>query len=86
MTEQEAKTKWCPFARVLDWAVEAPSMREPAQMMFAATNRYLAPNNDMPTCIGSACMAFRWDDYEQTDGYCGLAGRPPSGPNFVGRP
>ncbi len=60
MTEEEAKTKWCPFARVLDWASESPSIDIPAQMMFAAANRYLAPNNDMPRCIGSACMAFRW--------------------------
>lgn len=64
MTEEEAKTKWCPFARDVDGA--------------PTTN-----------CIGSACMAWRWDHDiyrespyvpryvpSETEGHCGLAEKP----------
>lgn len=79
MTEDEAKTKWCPHVRV------AAGFRELA---------YNRAQNDSPikhtACIGSACMAWRWkwdagggDAVEehrkpsgQGDGYCGLAGKP----------
>lgn len=70
MTEEEAKTKWCPFVRV------AAGMRD------LAYNR--APN-DSPikhtACIGSACMAWREThrvtdaNVDPRDGYCGLAGK-----------
>jgi hypothetical protein len=85
MTENEAKEKWCPFARQLDWASESPSVDIPAQMMFSAANRYLAPNNDFPRCIGSDCMAWRWspgvsggtsEAFSSVEGHCGLAGKP----------
>jgi hypothetical protein len=47
--------------------------------------------HDMPFCVGSGCMAWRWtvdprgepamkkegDEYRET-GYCGLAGEPES--------
>jgi hypothetical protein len=65
MTEDEAKTKWCPQAEHRDWK-----------------------------CIGSACMAWRWEEgttpctdgtrifgdpegkARPAEGFCGLAGRP----------
>lgn len=50
MTEQEAKTRWCPFARVtVEWTNG-----------IAAANRNLSDNEKPLTlCIGSACMAWR---------------------------
>jgi hypothetical protein len=71
MTEEEAKTKWCPFARVLDGSAAA----------VAAVNRDADDSEDWPTCIGSACMAWRkyrcgQIEGERIDGYCGLAGKP----------
>ena len=53
MTEDEAKTKWCPFVR----------------LKFAATSDAPSCNRDegqtasfkrQTMCIGSACMAWRW--------------------------
>lgn len=53
MTEDEAKTKWCPFAssRVLVWK------KGPAEII----NAVMSPETVAPTtlCIGSACMAWR---------------------------
>lgn len=77
MTEDEAKTKWCPFVRV-----------HGGDLSF---NRYAAADNPAfnCTCLGSACMAWRWrwiPEMEisrgahliesKTEGYCGLAGKP----------
>jgi|HubBroStandDraft_1064217.scaffolds.fasta_scaffold778719_2 hypothetical protein len=46
VTEDDAKTKWCPFTRVGE------------QASGAAENR---PDGSF-NCIGSACMAWRWKD------------------------
>jgi hypothetical protein len=77
MTEDEAKTKWCPQARDSE----------------TAGNRSAALPSDIRfPCIGSACMAWRWKfvafyDEAGTEprsadnkcgriGFCGLAGAP----------
>jgi hypothetical protein len=74
MTEEEARTKWCPFARVC------------TDTHAGSFNRYTqgeaegGPSN----CIASACMAWRTYVTERADdgtptareGYCGLAGAP----------
>lgn len=87
-TEEEAKTRWCPFTRLAaderEWHTNRPSHAEVADKNF-------------DRCIGSACMAWRsrdqwrfrgdvaWrtggddgggDVQERTVGYCGLAGAP----------
>lgn len=83
MTEDEAKTKWCPHVRGL------------AASVGAAPNRTLdGSRHRSADCIASACMAWRWDtdawtlafddkgpltrrkDFDEPQGYCGLAGRP----------
>ena len=86
MTEDEAKEKWCPFAR-LGFSGRPGS---------AAVNRILDVDNpaimdNLTQCIGSDCMAWRWsklpnhvsqmqmitdpDKHSDTDGYCGLASK-----------
>ena len=74
MTEKDARTKWCPFARVNDAGLG---------------NRYpmdndLANASAFAHCIVSDCMAWRWSynpeeaqgNVNGPHGYCGLAGKP----------
>ena len=70
MTEEEAKTKWCPMVRtVLDAA------------NYASGNHFEGGQfKERTTCKGSECMMWRLqhnedDGFEPTNGYCGLAGR-----------
>lgn len=69
MTENEAKTKWCPFVRIA---------------VLDGANRGSVSDHDMPLakCIGAACMAWRWAVTPRqaahgapAGGYCGLAGK-----------
>lgn len=69
MTEEEAKTKWCPFSRV---GIEGRSS--------VAVNRASGDGTGGPydvveetRCIASACMAWRAGNSSES-GYCGLAG------------
>lgn len=67
MTEDEAKTKWCPKAMV------------PMRSGDSSRNRGLTGNGDtfLPEgtlCIASECMA--WRETSTQHGYCGIAGRP----------
>lgn len=57
MTEEEAKTKWCPHVR---------SMGDDA-CSSAAGNRWQTDHDDEPNlfdagnaCLGSVCMQWRW--------------------------
>lgn len=53
MTEEEAKTKWCPFARLGS-----------STSGLGGLNRFASPAREADfegtRCIGSACMAWRW--------------------------
>jgi len=80
MTEEQAKTKWCPMVRGgLNVHTTWGSPREPgAEQRNPAAAR----------CIGSDCMMWRWnekykangtpdpDPVQGEHGYCGLAGKP----------
>jgi len=76
MTEDEAKTKWCPYA-----------IYPFAGGMSANRGFDSHSSEDKVKCIGSACMAWRiglsltisGDNQEigtKPHGFCGLAGRP----------
>lgn len=71
-TEEEANTKWCPFARV-DGA-------------HGAFNRNGYGLSGLSLCTASRCMAWCWmpdeidpitgHSFKAGTGFCGLAGRP----------
>jgi len=74
MTEDEAKTKWCPFMQI---SIDGMGAR------LASNRGYVLKNEEKPSlmCMGSACMAWRWTDpltvpQQDRRGCCGLAGRP----------
>jgi hypothetical protein len=69
MTEDEAKTKWCPFTRVMNINGQGGGNRWDKSGAPAHS-----PNNSL--CIGSACMAWRWGERLESERYCGLAGKP----------
>ena len=78
MTEEEAKTKWCPEARVFDsdGGSAAGANRKLGYDWASRTN-----------CIASDCMMWRWefDEYQivgdngeqksLTMGFCGKGGK-----------
>jgi hypothetical protein len=92
MTEDEARRKWCPFARVavINTKKGAAANRWPddEESEYATTTNH---------CIGSSCMAWRqtgflpghrWQAHNDEqkheafirshplEGFCGLAGKP----------
>lgn len=81
MTEEEAKTKWCPqsFAPAFDGE---PNPNFPGHM------RHVRHGGLQTLCCGSACMAWRWEAKvdvwlivkvrvnSRSEGFCGLAGKP----------
>lgn len=77
MTEDEAKTKWCPFSRMAE---------DMGASKAASANRAIVGLDRHTLCIGSACMAWRSvtqtvrtsrrTGKTETVGHCGLAGKP----------
>lgn len=75
MTEDEARSKWCPKARVSERSYDTG---EP----LPAHNRWENENGGarIPTscyCIASKCMAWRRKNELPTKGYCGAFGATP---------
>lgn len=79
MTEDEAKTKWCPFVRLGVTGCQAGGVNRIADISASKVTTDIAP------CIVSQCIAWRYiDGYgpeetklgDKTKGYCGLAGKP----------
>jgi hypothetical protein len=81
--------------RGIEWQVEGAGMTEDeaktktCHMTIAATVIAGEANFYPAVCIGSDCMAWRWEQrfipreqnapeitYSKRDGYCGLAGKP----------
>lgn len=79
-TEEEAKTKWCPWARTA-WAFD-----DVRNGIFVTANR--GTTEDDCRCIASECMAWRWiyrfehvetgegTHHDPKQGFCGLSTKP----------
>lgn len=57
ITEEEARTKWCPHARGA-----APFSFRDSETAVTSNRVWNAEPLEGTTCIGSRCMAWRWDD------------------------
>lgn len=89
-TESEAKTKRCQesFAAAQVISPEGHSYAAAAPFSHGYTGGGSYALTSAPAmCVGSACMAWRWGEWEEkgeygtprgkpTKGYCGKAGRP----------
>ena len=74
MTEDEAKTKWCPHTR----QAVAIDCKEWSQMTATTSNRNLPGGAEVDgcNCIAAGCMAWRrFYDTGDAIGYCGAFGR-----------
>lgn len=73
MTEEQAKAKWCPHARASNEQESAVAVNR------SAVNK---PDRDC-FCIASACMAWRWNDGEQTRRFVVFKDNPRSRSNHA---
>lgn len=87
MTEDEAKTRWCPFVRLVSGKIDERtgssehSNRQPTfnRVADATNGKWALPAGGGACCIGTKCMAWRDGAFDGTGirtGYCGLAGKP----------
>ena len=92
MTEDEAKTKWCPFYQVAtsggDTSTFETDNRPPEHELRENVWHPTGKVHEQCRCIGSACMAWRWEmeyvtiegtnkfELSKVNGHCGLAGKP----------
>lgn len=63
LTEEEAKTKWCPFARVVGVfaAGNEPAVPGHNRTVFSSKGSAVEQKSPAPaSCIASGCMAWRW--------------------------
>lgn len=58
LTEEEAKTKWCPETRIHEVRGAGVYVNKP----ITDENPHGHANAASVLCIGSACMAWRWRD------------------------
>lgn len=81
MTENDAKTKWCPFTRTM---ASLPENDSSITSINRAGQEDEAPAlPQIVCCIASECMAWRWardvrevSSLDRRPGFCGLAGVP----------
>lgn len=76
MSEQDAKTKWCPHARSIDWE----TFRDGEKPVSANRHEDGAPHRNC-LCLASGCANWAWgnslieSELTTLRGFCGLAGR-----------
>lgn len=92
MTEDEAKTKWCPFSRVPVGYTSSSYASVTTETVSANRTTYVGDNPRNPkqlagtNCLGSGCAAWQWlvqpgsyaavSPRENWPGKCGLTTTP----------
>lgn len=75
MTEDEAKTKWCPMVR----GASEPSHAANVVKSIYTNTQSADSTPRLPhwaKCIADDCMMWRSENGVTVHGYCGLAGKP----------
>jgi hypothetical protein len=73
MTPEDAKKKWCPFARAYDRSETGDVTATNRPLLYG--DSFTGPRKDI-NCIAGECMAWRRLNMKETSGYCGLSGKP----------
>jgi len=69
MTEEEAKTKWCPMARVIE------SANDPSFNRIQYKDKDDVEVAHGSYCIATDCMMWEWLELPgEGEGYCGFKG------------
>lgn len=72
MTEDEAKTKWCPHARMVETGPNGNSVaRNRVTKVDAAFENPTVHADTLAgaQCIASACMAWRWSEGKRAEAF-----------------
>jgi hypothetical protein len=72
VTEDKARTLWCPMARLI---VDSDGSYNRCEVgdSFADARLFVPPSC---RCLASGCAMWRWHSEGEATGYCGVAGRP----------
>lgn len=70
MTEDEARLLWCPYSMTISRTTSVNRLF--GEEMDPKASDLVERNT---RCLGSGCMAWRWNRDGGPTGYCGLAGQ-----------
>ncbi len=77
MTEEDAKKRWCPMARVTTMRYgKGYVIGGNRDVSLLVPPNSFDPDTDITKCIASACMMWREELDVEKNGYCGLGGKP----------
>ena len=79
MTEEEAKTKWCPYQEIR-LSMVASTLANIISRWPNDAEKFTKAVNENRNCIASGCMMWRTTlhgtEGKVYEGYCGLSGKP----------
>jgi hypothetical protein len=88
LTEEEAKTKWCPFSQTPTTVIRKAADDYPADIVvgLVSSNRLNAPGEFSVEClcVASRCMAWRQTDNKTWPSAPGEPERPPEPAGYCG--
>jgi hypothetical protein len=77
MTEDEARSKWCPMTRLSMATNDNKDVTGFNRIITSDGMRDNKAPSEIGMCVASKCMLWRWDahtfDHVEPSGYCGLS-------------